>query len=169
MNSKLLIQNAYKYYDEKTDEYEDFISKIFKIKKKNTNSDLKNPIIILYDKDGKVICESNYEFVGTYKKKSKLWIWAWALPSVNKNETYISKKILKYGLDLSSNDLNVDSGLKEFLINSRLKIQNPIELEALLNIVLYISKKNYIISADDNLDKSKDSVLFFYLYNTKIF
>ena len=81
MNSKLLIQNAYKYYDEKTDEYEDFISKIFKIKKKNTNSDLKNPIIIFYDKDGKVICESNYEFVGTYKKKSKLSLTVGKLPS----------------------------------------------------------------------------------------
>ena len=69
------------------------------------------------------------------------WVWAWAIPSLNKNETNICKQVFKYGTDLDSN-VNVSNLLiKSILNNSRLKIMNDVEIEIKIAITLYLSKK----------------------------
>jgi len=84
--------------------------------------------------------------------------------------SYISKSILKYGLDITlnnpseTNEYNLNSFLKMLLINSRILITNQVELDILTYISFYLSKKDYFTSfKDDNIFR------FIYLYNIKMF
>tara|TARA_B100000902_G_scaffold327503_1_gene323100 strand:- start:7615 stop:8124 length:510 start_codon:yes stop_codon:yes gene_type:complete len=169
MNSKNLMKNAYKYYDEKYDKYNKILTSYDKVTEETFESDLKESIIRFYKND-KVILEANYEGMGDYYSNENLFVWTWAIVNSNKNMSYISKSILKYGLDITlnnpseTNEYNLNSFLKMLLINSRILITNQVELDILTYISFYLSKKDYFTSfKDDNIFR------FIYLYNIKMF
>jgi len=171
MNCKNLIKNAYKYYDEKTELYENikdatYVENIF-------DSDLKESKIKFYI-NKKLILEANYEMMGTYYSKDNLFIWAWANINNKKNMTYISKDILKYGLDIilddssdNTDEFNLNSFLKTLLINSRININNQVELDIITYISFYLSKKDWITSIQNT--KNSNNYIFVFLYNVKTY
>ena len=173
MNCQNLIKNAYEYYDSKYELYDKVIKKSVRYELTNYETDLAKNIIRLYDKDNNVILEAKYESIGFLYPNDNLWLWAWAAPSDNKNKTYISKDILRYGLDISlsdpnknnNEDYNFNNFLKTLLTNSRLLITNQEELRILIYISLYLSKKDYCITLDDN----KLQILCIYLFEIKLF
>ena len=171
MNCKNLIKNAYKYYDEKTELYENikdatYVENIF-------DSDLKESKIKFYI-NKKLILEANYETLGTYYSEDNLFIWAWANINNKKNMTYISKDILKYGLDIilddssdNTDEFNLNSFLKTLLINSRININNQVELDIITYISFYLSKKDWITSIRNT--KNSNNYIFVFLYNVKTY
>ena len=127
-------------------------------------------------KNNKLVCTAQFEKMGYYNTKLNLWVWAWAfnalagLPSPEKNELYLSKKLLNYGLDIElsnnskKNDFNL---LKEILTNSRILISNNISLNLLVYISLYITKKDYsIIYKVKNHQYLRE---YLYLFNFKYY
>ena len=169
MNSKNLMKNAYKYYDEKYDKYNKILQSYDKVIEETFESDLKESIIRFYKND-KVILEANYEGMADYYPNENLFVWTWAIVNSNKNMSYISKSILKYGLDITLNntsensEYNLNSFLKMLLINSRILVTNQVELDILTYISFYLSKKDYFMAF-----KEADNYKFIYLYNVKLF
>lgn len=137
-----IITNALEYYDKNTEKYENVISRIKYYKLIKNNSDLEHNKINFYDKNKELIFQSRYEVLGLYDPGSKTWIWAWSVPRFFKNQTYLSRKILNYGLDIiPEKDINF---LKSELISSRFKISNDIQLDLHVSIASYISKSPLI-------------------------
>jgi|SaaInlStandDraft_5_1057022.scaffolds.fasta_scaffold08482_5 hypothetical protein len=172
MNCKNLIKNAYKYYDEKMILYEK-IHHMTGLSKDEHECDLEVASIKFYI-NKKIISEANYEIMGRYYKKDNIFIWAWADVDNVKNLTYISKQILNYGLDIvidnsldNKDEFNLNSFLKMLLINSRIVINNQVELDILTYISFYLSKKDWFITITD--PKNSDQVLYLFLYNIKLY
>src|SRR5271170_2224863 len=95
-----IVTNALEYYDKNLEKNDKLFSKIKYYKLEFIDSDLEHSKIHFYDKYKNEIHESRYEIIGVYNNSSKAWIWAWSVPYFYRNATYISKKILNYGLDI---------------------------------------------------------------------
>lgn len=135
--TKELIINALKYYDLNNGKYFKIFDKIKYYSIVRSESDLEHNIVIFYDKHKNVILQSKYEILGIYNSDSNLWAWSWAMPSYQKNEVYLARKILNYGLDLIPHE---SLFLKSELITSRFKINDVIQLDIHAAIASYISK-----------------------------
>lgn len=134
---KELIKTALAYYDTNNEKYTGLYEKFKYFMLEQSNNDTEHSIIKFYDKDDKIIFQSKYEILGFYDNSSHLWVWGWAIPTLPKNQVYLSRKILNYGLDLS---LNEDKFLKSELITSRFIISDPIQLNIHTSIASYLSK-----------------------------
>ncbi len=131
-----IIINSLNYYDTNYEKYDKLIESIVYIKFIRKNNDLEHNVLIFYDKNKKEIFQSKYEIIGIYNKSYNLWVWAWAMPKLKKNLSYISRKILTYGLDLDY-DKNY---IKSELITSRFKITNQTQLDIHISIASYLAK-----------------------------
>jgi hypothetical protein len=137
MKDKNILSDALEYYDNNLERYNKFMSQVKFIKKIKSNNDLEHNVIIFYDKDKKVLLKSRYEIFGIYMNRINTWAWAWSIPFFKKNMTYISRKILNYGVELDP-----DNGfLKTELINSRYRITSPIQLDIHSAVASYLSKQ----------------------------
>ena len=138
-----LIKSSIEYYDSKETEFK---SINYNIKYEN-KSDLKyNNIIInsINNKNKKY----NYEILCKIDKNNKMIIWSWALPNIEKNKTFISRNLLKYGLDLNDDSL---IELKNILINSKIRYQNINSRRILFIIFLFLTKKDWFFILDNYL------------------
>jgi len=88
--------------------------------------------------------------LGIYFPENNTFVWGWSLPfrtekNSNKNETYLSRKILNYALDMqfSSRDPLLYE-LRIELLTNKIKIEHPYQLEKLLAFALYITKTEMI-------------------------
>ena len=114
-----IVTNSLDYYDKNKEKYDKLLSKIKFYKVLKISSDLDHSKILFYDKNKKYMFETRYEIIGLFNKITNTWVWAWSIPYFNKNSTFISKKILNYGLDIPSDQEN--KFLKSELITSRFK------------------------------------------------
>ncbi len=162
MNNEKLIENAYKYFDNQTVKYEKLTSNIDRWELNETDSDLQKSRIIFYDKNNKILFTANWEIMGEFFKKTNLWVWSWNINGLKKNQTLISKQLLKYGLDVDPNN-SKDEFIKMILSNSRFVIRNIPSLNIISYISLYLSKKENIFNIQDD---NKYTIL--YIYNIKI-
>ena len=88
--------------------------------------------------------EASYEILGIFDNQTKVWIWSWLLPNMSLNEILISKKLLDYGLKLEpSSNTHDHFYIKSQLTNSRILIENNIELDIHLAIISYLVKDLY--------------------------
>ena len=139
-----LIKSSIEYYDLKEKEI-NIINKIDMWKFLNENkSDLDFNIIYSNEKKKKY----NYEILCKIDHNYKMLIWSWALPNIEKNKTFISRNLLKYGLDLNDESL---IELKNILINSKIRYQNLNSRRILFIIFLFLSKKDWIVVIDNYL------------------
>lgn len=137
------VVNALEYYDKNSEKNE----KLFKEAKyinfpsddKDSKSDIVRTKMILYDENKKEIFRSKFEIIGIYENLTKTWSWAWSIPKLPKNKSYISRKILNYGLDLESDNIN-NTFLRTELITGRFRISNHIQLDLHVSLASYISK-----------------------------
>jgi len=138
---KELIKIALSYYDKNNEQYANMYDKFKYFSIDESKNDTEHSIITFYDKDDNIILKTKYEILGLYDNSSRLWVWGWAIPTLRKNEVYLSRKILNYGLDLSSSG---DEFLKSELITSRFIISDPIQLNIHASIASYVSKTSMI-------------------------
>lgn len=143
MNDLNIISQSLEFYDKNMENNKDILEEIHFIRIiKSTQFGYNNfNHIEFYDKDKKLIKKSRYEVLGLYGSHTKIWTWAWALPTLNKNSSHTAKKIFNYGYDIENNIF-----LKSELITSRFRVNNPIQLDIHLAIGAYLSKNNFIFS-----------------------
>jgi hypothetical protein len=158
-----IVAPALEYYDRAREQYKSVFDKLdpTKFKKDISDHDMEHNKITFFDSKNNEILTSNFEIVGVYSNIHKMWCWAWSVPILKKNETYISKKILSYGLDLESSLF-----LKTELVTSRFTISDKIQLDIHIAIATYLSKKiiyKYRHHTDEN-NKSGKKYIDFYIF-----
>lgn len=128
-NIKDFFKKTLANYDENIKEYNDFINS-----KDISIIDASNTIKI----NGK---EFNYENLGIFEPKSKVWLWSWSIPSYKSKDIQISRSLLEYGIEIEYTDTGeLVFFLKTLLINSRHYIQNKFLLDLLLALSLSLIK-----------------------------
>jgi hypothetical protein len=135
-----IIKSALEYYDKNQEQILKLLKDVYFLKFGNHNDRVK--YIIFYDKDKKKIFESSYQFAGIYISKKKTWKWAWSLAYSNKENTFISRKVLDYAFNL---DTVTELELRSRLLNSNIKIINENQIDINLAIISYISKIPFIL------------------------
>ena len=138
-----LIKSSIEYYDLKEGDFKSIKYDIFYENKSDLNY---NNIIINSISNNKK--KFNYEILCKIDKNNKMIIWSWALPNIEKNKTFISRNLLKYGLDLNDDSL---IELKNILINSKIRYQNINSMNILFDIFLFLTKKEWIFVLDNYL------------------
>jgi hypothetical protein len=138
-----LIKSSIEYFDLKETEFKSINYDILYENKSDLNY---NNIIInsIQNKNKKF----NYEILCKIDKNNKMIIWSWALPNIEKNKTFVSRNLLKYGLDLNDESL---IELKNILINSKIRYQNVNSMNILFYIFLFLTKKEWIFVLDNYL------------------
>jgi len=152
-----MIKKAYDYYDNIMVNYNDIIQ---------TND------IMILERDNEITFNINkktynYEILGYFDNINLIWIWSWVLPQFNSNLTKIARELLNYGLKLEP-ESNVIEHLfiKSLLVNSRVSIEDSIQLDTNLAIYSYLSPNKFKfiyprkIYTDEN---KKNYITLFYL------
>jgi len=103
--------------------------------------EMDNKIFMFVDKDNKELFKSRVETISIYIRDIKLWQWEWSSVNMEKVFLNIVKKLLKYGIDISETNRE---HIKSYLITSRFKITNDLELYVLCSLIAYLSKTPYI-------------------------
>lgn len=163
-----IISRSLEFYDANREKYNKFLLRIKYYTIKYSFSDNERTIITFYDRDRNVIVDSRAEALGTFYNKNNLWVWAWGVPTHPKNYTYLSRKILQYGLDIAvpinnkNNEDVQDLFLKTELITTRFIINNHIQVDIHVAISSYLTKiplviplYNIPIKKGSSSDKSK--------------
>jgi hypothetical protein len=134
------VTNALEYYDTNIEKYKNIFKNIRYIKFEFGEDDLTYNIINMYDKNKNKIFSSRYELIGTYNNEYNLWVWSWSRPTMKRNNTFTTKKLVNYGIDLDPKY----SFLKSELITSRFRITNPIQIDIHISLASYLSKNPVI-------------------------
>ena len=148
---KDLVIKALDYYDSKNNEYKKLI-KYDNFELNKTDNEIQ-----LNEKKFK------YEVLGIFDNSVNVWIWAWMIPSIEKNSTIIVKKLLNYGLNIEEN-LIEELYLKIQFTNSRFLLEDKLQLEIHLALSSYLVKENikFILPAKKYLNKEKTRFITIY-------
>jgi hypothetical protein len=145
-NFNELIKKALDIYDEKNNLYKKYI----------------NDIDTTFD---------NYEILGYYDNENKIWIWGWMLPETTIESSPICNQLLNYGLNIDPiNGPSEHYFIKSLLLNSRILIDNKIQLDIHLAVCMYIIKDaiKFIYPVKYYLDESKQKYITYYYLVKKI-
>ena len=159
-NIKDFFIKAFKHYDDQQSTYEIYINNsLHNII--NTN----NTIVIKPYDTIKPDVTYNYEILGIIDNQSHVWIWSWLIPQFKDTVTKLAKELLLYGLKLEpSSNTNIHSYLKIQLLNSRILIENDIELDMHLSLISYLIKDKILFILPITLnDNKKDTITIYYL------
>jgi len=133
------IVNSLEHFDRNFEKNKKLFTHVKYYKIVPNENDLEHNVIYFYNSDKEEIYKSRYEVLGLYNNDVKIWAWAWSLPYLTKNNSYISRKILNYGLNISPDEL-----IKAELITSRFRISSLIQLDIYVALASYISKYSLI-------------------------
>lgn len=159
-----LVQMALENYDRTLDKYEDIFNKVVNTQFKNTKVDTERSLIKTVDKQGNTIFTAKYEYLGLYYKPYSSWIWAWAIPGIPKNASYISRDMLEYGLNIDFEESSINRFLKAELITSRFQITNEIQLETHIALASYLTKKPIVYPYKVSLGEDDSNYVIYYMY-----
>ena len=111
----------------------------------------------------------DFEMLGYFDNHANIWIWAWLLTNLNSEQTKISRELLNYGLKLEPTSNSIEHFfIKSLLVNSRISIEEDIQLDTNLGIFSYMIKnkikfiyprKRYL----ENSNNKDNYVTFYYL------
>lgn len=162
-NNKIntLLVNSLEYYDKNTEIINKELKKAKYLnfpKDDGIKGDIVRTKINFFDKEKNLLNSSKFEIIGIYENQTKTWSWAWSIPKLPKNKSYISRKILNYGLDLDTDNIDT-TFLRSELITGRFRISNLVQLDIHVSIASYISKMprvyKYVYKQSDNIDYIK--------------
>lgn len=167
-NFQTLIKKSLEYFDNNNKKYENEINEL-------TDSFIKGKNIVkneLDDQNSRLkFTSSNFtyepELLGVYNINAKTFVWSWNFINLPKYLAIQSKYLLKYGLDIgrSSEDfLSEDSFyLKILLCNSRLNIEDEIQLDVLIAICSYILGGRIDFILKKKIKNDKLNIIEFYI------
>ena len=125
-----------------------------------------NTITFILDDSEKTF---DFEMLGYFDNQAHIWIWAWLLTDLNSEQTKMARELLNYGLKLEPSSNSVEHFfIKSLLVNSRVSIEEDIQLDTNLAIFSYIIKNKikFIYPRKRYLEKSNNTgeyVTFYYL------
>ena len=159
MNNNIQISDdiikIFKFYDTNKIKHKHFIKQINSGVIIGSDNDSEKNKIQFFDTSMKDIGTYQYDVIGFYYNKNQMWNWSWVVVQMKKNEIELTKNILKYGIDIDwKNDNQFFQFLKLHLVNPRIKILNYIQLELILGISIYISKKGTLYKKRYFVNKS---------------
>lgn len=162
----LLLFNAFNYLDKKTVEHENIFNDYDRYSFKISKNDMGKNKMFFYKNNKKIII-ADFDYMGYFNKKTRLWAWSWGRFDFPKPLTYVSRKLLNYGLDInvekvtlkSNHEFQIDlkQALKILLVNSRLIINTEIGYEILKALIIYITKSKYLFVM--KLSKDEEQLL----------
>ena len=123
-------------------------------------------VIISFDKITFNQDDFDYELLGYYDNQNKIFIWGWVLPEFDHKKLILAKEILYYGVNLEVGEDSIEhSILKSVLVNSRIQLEDYIELNCYLSMVSYIIKDkiSFIYPHKRYINPNKDSITVYYL------
>jgi hypothetical protein len=162
INSSEFIKNALKKYDEQNMKY-------FELVNHQDISINQTDGIITFNLDKN---ESyTFELLAYFDNQTNIWIWAWLLLRLENNFNELSRGLLNHGLGLSPSS-NTDDHymIKSFLINSRIQIDENIQLDINLAICssLLKDKISFIYKRRRPIDESNGKyITLYYLIKKK--
>lgn len=136
--------------------------------KKNINNqdvkfdELNSTITFFIDESYKIY---NYELLGYYDNQNSIWIWGWVLSDFNYKDTPQCKYLLDYGLKLEPKSATIEQTMiKGILVNSRIKIEEHVQLDINLALYSYLIKDRikFIYGRKRFIDKISDNYVTFY-------
>jgi hypothetical protein len=157
------VKNALKKYDKQNNKYYNLINH------DDVNLD-ENLGVITFNK---VDDHDRYTFelLSYFDNGTKIWIWAWLLLRLENNFNELSRGLLNHGLTLSpSSNSEEHYMIKSFLINSRIQINDSVQLDINLAICSDLLKDNilFIYPRKFYIDKTKDKyIILYYLIKKK--
>ena len=156
MASKIsdLIKKAFEYYDNQNNNFKDFINDEFILNKEKS--------IVLFKNLGK---EFSYQVLGSFDNNTKVWMWAWLFPSLERLKKKISEELLVYGLKLEPNEDPAEFYLKTQFVNSRFLLYDSIQLDIHLALSCYLSRNKFkfLLPTKTYLDNTDDNFITTYL------
>lgn len=144
-----ILGTALEYYDKNREKYESYFKDLEYIEFDVEESDMGNSMLTMFDKDQNKIKTVKYEMIGTFDYVYRVWIWAWSIPSLKKNLSYQSRRILSYGMDLEYERYPF---LKFELITSRFVVTDPLQLDMYIAVASYIAKQEIILKVKVKYD-----------------
>jgi len=155
-----IVRNSLEYLDNNKSKYKSYLNKIEYYSLEFLYGDLERHKIIFYDKNKNKLFETEYEIIGVYNNFAKTWAWSWSIANFSKNEVYLARKILMYGLDIVPDKDTIF--LKSELITSRFRISNPIQLDIHVGLASYLSKIPFIFKLyiPTNLNENLEGNLY---------
>jgi len=152
-NIKDFFNKALNYYDNQQSEFHIYINK-----SRYDIIETNHTITILPNNNIKPIIKYNYEILGILDNQTHVWIWSWLVPDFDNNIVKLSKELFFYGLKLEpSSNTDIHSYLKIQLLNSRILIQNDIELDIHLSLISYLIKDKILFMLPVVLNKEKEN------------
>jgi hypothetical protein len=178
MNSFDIVKDALSYYDKNNEKYADIKKKISYIREVENPNNVTESWLGFYDSNRNELFRSKVEIIGRYYGRYNVWIWGWALP-VDYHYVSTIRQVLLYGTSIRSSGVpGIDqmtlSSFKNELVNSRMKINNKIQLEIHCAIASYLTKIPFIFSIpyasiftstdDGNIKNNKDIKYEVFIY-----
>jgi hypothetical protein len=114
------------HYDFSRHEFDQKFKKINSVKFVDSQTDLNSSVVIINN------IKFKYNIIGRHDKITSVWEWGW-LNKEAKNKTYDLRTLFLYGIDNYDQEFNVINNL---LINSKIKINNDMNIDILLAITL---------------------------------
>ena len=157
-----LIMTSFKYYDISCNKYNKYINiQNIKFKQHPDTRIISTDKLIIFDDT----YEYDYEVLGYYDNNTNIWIWGWVLPNMSAEKTIICKELLEYGIKLEpSSNSEEHYIIKSLLVNSRLKLDEYIQLETYLAIIFYIIKNKILFIYPRILRLDSDTEKFITVY-----
>ena len=171
---------AYEYFDKQNEQFKDIFNDNITIEFSKNTVNLQMIGLEIFKNNNK-IGHADCSTIGLFNSENSTWYWSWCLPFNNKNENYLSKKILDYAFNIDIDMDNVmktsdDAIFKSELLNSKIYMENPsIEIEKFLAISMYILKAEYFhIIPIANLNVKTDNkeincYIYYLLKNIQIY
>lgn len=102
------------------------------------------------------------QYIGVYLVDTNMWVWSWAT-SISKSLITLSNKLITYALSFEDDKLKRDDFkmIRQFLVNSRMKINYDYNIDILLGMILHITNGKFFIQ--DYRKLKNQTVIYFYL------
>jgi len=139
---------AYEYFDKQNEKFKNIFDNDISIEFLKNSVNLQMLRLEIFKNNNK-IGHADCSTIGIFNTENSTWYWSWCLAFNNKNENYLSKKILDYAfninIDIDDITKTVDDTIfKSELLNSKIYMENPsMEIEKFLAISMYILGADY--------------------------
>lgn len=107
----------------------------------------------------------DFEILGYFDNQNHIWIWGWLLNDLSFNTTKVCRGLLDYGLKLEpKSNATEHFFIKSLLVNSRIQIDEDVQLDINLAIYSYIVKDKiaFIYPRKRYIDSNNDKYVTFY-------
>ena len=129
-----IIKQSIIYYDKMLYNLSNKYKNINSIKFLDESSDLQNSVAIINGD------KYTYNVLGRFDNSTNFWEWGWSFEKI-KNKTYDLRLLFTYGIENYDDDYKI---LRDILINSRIKIENNLNLDIILGLSLsFLNETDY--------------------------